>query len=123
MMPFCFSLHIQVGVGKAALRPMLMGDDIAGLGREIRMPFAAPFAAGEAVPLHNGALCRVGMIPVFIIARLPAAMGHDDNLNPRTSDGLVDAAKIVEQPDRVGYRFTVDIFCRRLTGSRCRGRP
>src|SRR5262245_59032160 len=67
-------LHVEIGVGEAALPPMLGGDDVARLRREIRVEFAAPFATCEVMTIHDLALRRAGMVPTLIIARFPAPM-------------------------------------------------
>jgi hypothetical protein len=36
-----FELLIEIRIGEAALRPMLLDDNVAFLRREVRMPFAA----------------------------------------------------------------------------------
>jgi hypothetical protein len=38
--PLLLQPEIQVGVGEAALSPMLPGDDVARLRREVGVPFA-----------------------------------------------------------------------------------
>jgi hypothetical protein len=42
-------LLIEVRVGEAALRPVLLDDDVAWLRDEVRVPFAAPGAFGEGL--------------------------------------------------------------------------
>ena len=37
-----FQLKVEIGVGKAALGPVLLDDDVAFLRHEVGMPFAAP---------------------------------------------------------------------------------
>jgi len=39
--------EIEIGIGKAAGAPMLGDDNVAGLWREIGMPFAAPCPARD----------------------------------------------------------------------------
>ena len=72
-------LLVEVGVGEAALRPVLLGDDVARLRREVGMPFAAPFAAGEGMARHHRLLRRIGVLPVLVVAGFPPAMRrHED---------------------------------------------
>src|SRR5258706_12965743 len=51
-----FELLIEIGVGETALRPMLLDDDVAVLGREVRMPFTAPGSFGKSLPFTRGNL-------------------------------------------------------------------
>jgi hypothetical protein len=101
--------EIQVGVGEAALPPMLFGDDVARLRREVGVPFAAPFAAREVVLLHDASLGGVWMVPVLIVARLPPPVWDDDNLNARRSYGAIQPAQVIKKPDLSGDRLEARI--------------
>ena len=52
--------------------------------------------------LHDGLLARAGVAPGLVIARLPSAMRHDEDLDAGTAHRAVDGPQIVEQPDVVG---------------------
>jgi hypothetical protein len=41
-MPCCFQLLVEIGIGEAALRAMLLNDDVAGLHLDIVVERAAP---------------------------------------------------------------------------------
>src|ERR1700678_1229666 len=72
-------LRVQIGIGEAALSPMFLGHDITLLRGEVRMPVAAPLAACERVTAHDADLRRIGMVPIFIVARFPSAMRGNKN--------------------------------------------
>src|SRR5262249_11586179 len=89
----------------AALTPVLMGDEVARFRYEVRMPFATPFAAREAVALHDGSLGGVGMIPILVVAGLPAPVWDDHHLDASDADRAIQPTQIVEEPDFVGDRL------------------
>ena len=45
------------------------------------------------------------MVPVFIVAGLPAAMRHDEDLDPGLANRGGDGSQIVEQSDFLGDAF------------------
>ena len=93
---FLLQQEIQVGIGEAALPPMLLCDEVAGLRRKVRVPFAAPFAARKTVALHDQSLSRVGMVPILIIARFPAPVRDDHHLDISVADGAIQSAQVIE---------------------------
>ena len=101
--------EIQVGVGEAALPPMLMGDEVARLRREVRVPIAAPFATRETVALHDRLLGRVGMIPVLIVTWFPAPVRDDHHLDVRGADGAIQSAQVIKEPDLISDRLDARI--------------
>src|ERR1700720_572765 len=74
-----FQLLIEVRIREPALTPVLLDDYVAILRGKIRIPLPAPFAAREIMALHDPKLSWAGMAPGFIVAWLPATMGHDEN--------------------------------------------
>src|ERR1700730_2400510 len=97
-------LLIQIGIGEAALRPMLLYDDVAVFGYKIGVPFAAPFAASERFSCHHGDLSRVGVAPALIVARLPATMRNEENAHSGSANGQINRLQIGEQPDLFRHR-------------------
>jgi hypothetical protein len=49
--PPLFELGIQIGVGEAALRPVLKHEDVAMAGAEFGMELSAPTSGSEALGL------------------------------------------------------------------------
>src|SRR5271165_3818696 len=74
-------LQIEVGAGKPVLAPMLFDHDIARLGREVRMPVAAPGALRKDGPSVGQDLPRAGITPSIIITLAPAPVRDVENRN------------------------------------------
>ncbi len=49
--PMLCELGVEVGIGEAALCPVLKHDDVASAGAELGMELSAPRSGGEAVDL------------------------------------------------------------------------
>jgi hypothetical protein len=45
--PPLLELSVEIGIGEAALRPVLEHDDVAGLGTELGMELSTPTSGGE----------------------------------------------------------------------------
>src|SRR3984893_5345877 len=97
-----FKLKVEIGVGKTALAPVLVDDDVAFLRHKVRMPFSAPRPRCERVALLYQTLSRIRMIPVIVIAGLPAAMRYVEDLDIGFAGGIDGDAEIVEQSDVCG---------------------
>ena len=95
-------LLIEVGVGKAALSPMFLNNDVAGRGRKVRIPVAAPLPSGERMTIHDRDLRRIGIIPVLIVPGLPAPVRDEDGLDPRFPCGGPDRLHVCDQVDLGG---------------------
>ncbi|MDT4851157.1 hypothetical protein FQZ97_853290 [compost metagenome] len=91
--------QIQVGVGESARAPMLGNDGVAWPGREIGVPFAAPFTPCEVMAVHDLALGGRRVVPVLVVARFPAPMRHDEHRNATGADGTIQRTQVVEQAD------------------------
>ncbi|SED20375.1 hypothetical protein SAMN04490356_7410 [Streptomyces melanosporofaciens] len=96
-------LHIQVGVGEPALRPVLMGHHLPRPRLEVRMELPTPGVPGEAVPDHDVPLGRVGVGPRLVVTRLPAAVRDEHHPHPGLPGGADDGAQIVQQTDLLGH--------------------
>jgi hypothetical protein len=84
--PPLFELGVEIGIGEAALPPVLMHNDVAIARAEFGMELSASTSASEAVALVRPHLGRVHMLPPDIVAFSPAVMRHDDDLDTRRSD-------------------------------------
>ena len=100
-----FELLVEIGVGKAALGPMLLDDNVAFLRHEVRMPFAAPGSLGKSLPFTRGDLAWVWVSPLSVITRLPAVMRHDEKLNFSSAHRRNDLAQMVEEMLFLGDLF------------------
>ena len=100
-----FELLIEIGVGKAALGPMLLDDDVAFLGHEVRMPFTAPGSFGKSLPFTRGDLAWVRVSPLSVITRLPAMVRHDEELNLCSAHCRNDPAQMIEKVFFLGDLF------------------
>src|SRR5262245_970711 len=69
-------LQIQICVGEAAGTPMLCGDNLAWLGRELGADLTAPRAVFEALVHPRRFLNRGNVLPSLIVARTVSMM-HD----------------------------------------------
>ena len=87
----------KLGVGEATLGPMLLDDNVAFPGREVRMPFAAPGSFGKSLPLSRGDLAWVWMFPLDVITGLPAMVWHDEQLNFCSARGSDNLSHMIEQ--------------------------
>ena len=84
---------------------MFFDDDVAGLRREIRMPFAASRTGGKHLHLGRSNLVRRRVISVVKIAPLPAAMRGDENLNASFTDRRRNGSQVIQQPNVLGDAF------------------
>ena len=100
-----FELLIEIGIGEAALRPMFLDDDVAFLGHEVWMPFAAPGSFGKSLPFTRGDLAWITVSPLDVITRLPAMMRHDEKLNLCSARCRNDLAQMVEEIFFLGDLF------------------
>ena len=100
-----FELLIEIGIGKAALGPMLLDDNVAFLGHEVRMPFTAPGSFGKSLPFTRGDLAWVWVSPLSVITRLPAMMRHDEKLNLCSARCRNDLAQMIEKVLFLGDLF------------------
>src|SRR5918996_1835882 len=92
-------LGVEIGIGKAALRPVLEHDDVAVARAEFRMELTAPSSGGEALGLVHPNLAWIHMFPPKIVAFSPAVMRHDDDLDTRRSDHGNQLAHVVVEAD------------------------
>jgi hypothetical protein len=95
-------LGVKVGIGEAALPPVLKHGDVAMLGAELGMELSAPTSGGEALTLVRPNVGWVHMLPPNIVAFSPAVMRHDDDLDTRRSDRRNQLAHVVVEADRFG---------------------
>src|SRR6266850_523710 len=79
-------LGIEIGIGEAALPPVLQHDDVAVARAEFGMELSAPTSGGKALALVRPNLSWVHMLPPNIFAFSPAVMRHDDDLDTCRSD-------------------------------------
>jgi hypothetical protein len=64
-----FKLLVEVSVGKAALRPMLLDDDVSLLRDKVRMPLTAPSTLRKNLVLSPGELPGIRVLPMDVVAR------------------------------------------------------
>src|SRR6202047_1705998 len=76
-----FKLLVEVSVSKAALRPVLLDDDVSLLREKVRMPLTAPSTLREDLVLSPGKLPGSRVLPMGIVARFPAMMRNDKDLD------------------------------------------
>src|SRR5258708_3965720 len=88
--PALLELKIKVGTGKAAVGPVLLDDDVAGLRHKVGMPVPAPLSLYESASLRvfhqargeqlrlRPALARIRKSPALAIARLISAVGNEE---------------------------------------------
>jgi hypothetical protein len=74
-----FKLLVKVSISKAALRPMLLDDDVSLLRDKVRMPVTAPSILREDLVLSPGELPGSCVFPMGVVARFPAMMGNDED--------------------------------------------
>jgi hypothetical protein len=98
-------LGVEIGVGEAALRPVLMDDDITLLWAELRIELAAPCAAFERLRGNTRLLERRHVSPAVEVVRVGPVMRHDEDLDLRGTGGRDDLAQIVEHAGRIGGRL------------------
>src|ERR1700677_5016777 len=89
-------LQIKIGVGKAAGSPMLVDNDIAGLGLEVVVERSSPTVFGEDLPASRGELIRRGIGKGDVIARLPARMRHKEDLQSASPRGRDHLAQMIQ---------------------------
>jgi len=77
--PVLLKLLVEVSVSKAALRPVLLDDDVSLLRDKIRMPLTAPGTLREDLVLSPGQLPGSCVLPMGVVSRLPAMMGKDED--------------------------------------------
>lgn len=80
-------LHVEVSIGKSALPPVLMGDDITVSRREINVKLTAPASLRKRMPAHDALLGRIDVLPALVVAGFPLAMRNDEDTNAGSSDG------------------------------------
>jgi hypothetical protein len=68
-----FKLLVEVSVGKAALRPMLLDDDVSLVRDKVRMPLTAPSTLCENLVLSAGDLPGIRVLPMGVVAGFPAS--------------------------------------------------
>ena len=73
-----FELLVEIRVGKATLRPMLLDNDIGLPGNKIRVPLTAPCPFGEGLPFARGNLAGVRVFPLRVVTRFRAMVRHDE---------------------------------------------
>ena len=97
-----FAAGLRAGLAAAVVMLVSAGPiadqkaPISGLDG-IGMPFAAPFTACEVVHVHDFALGRGRVIPVFVVTFFPAMMGYDDHRNVQVAHRAIEFAQVVEQ--------------------------
>jgi hypothetical protein len=64
-------LGVEIGMGEAALPPVLQHDDVTIAGTEFGMERSAPTAGGEALALVRPNLSWVHMLPPLVVAFVP----------------------------------------------------
>src|SRR6267143_889509 len=97
-----FELGVEVGIGEAALRPVLKHDDVTIAGTELGMELSAPSSGGEAAALVRPNLGRAHMLPSLVVTFAPAGMRHDDDLDARPSDRWNQPAHVAVEADLFG---------------------
>src|SRR5260370_14373493 len=100
--PMLFELGVEIGIGEAALCPVLKHDDVAIAGAELGMELSAPASGSESLDLVPQNLAWVHMLPPSIVAFSPAVMRHDDDLDTRRADRRNQLAHVVIEADRFG---------------------
>jgi hypothetical protein len=95
-------LRVEIGIGKAALCPVLEHDDVAMVGAEFGMELSAPTSRREGLGLVHPNLGWVHMPPPLEVAFAPTVMRHDDDLDTRRSDRWDQLAHVLVQPDCFG---------------------
>src|SRR3989442_668620 len=100
--PMLCELGVEVGIGEAALCPVLKHDDVASAGTELGMELSAPRSGGECVDLVPLNLGGVHMLPPLVVVFAPAVMRHDDDLDTRRPDRRNQLAHVVVETDRFG---------------------
>ncbi len=93
---------VEIGVGESARAPVFLYHDVVRLRGEVGMPLATPAAAGEHLLSAGRDLVWSGVVPALVVARLPAAVGHDEHLDTRVPDGGQDSSEVVQQADLLG---------------------
>ena len=103
-----FELLVEIRVGKATLRPMLLDNDIALPGNKIRVPLTAPCPFGEGLPFARGHLAGVRVFPLRVVTRFRAMVRHDEQLNFRSACCRDDLPQMVKKiflhGDRLDHR-------------------
>jgi hypothetical protein len=74
-----FKLLVEISISKAALRPVLLDDDVSLLRDKVRMPITAPSTPREDLALSRGELPGSRVLPMGVVARFPATMGNDED--------------------------------------------
>ena len=103
--PPLFELGVEIGIGEAALCPVLKHDDVAMVRTKFGMELSAPTSGCEGLGLVRPNLGWVHMLPPFIVAFLPVMMRYDDDLDTRRSDRSNQLAHIIIAADRFGRLF------------------
>src|SRR5262245_34252752 len=90
-------LHVEVGIGEAALPPVLPDDNITVARREIGMELASLRSLRERVAFHDAPLGGIDVLPALVVALFPLAMWDDEDTNAGRPGSGVDRAQVVEQ--------------------------
>jgi hypothetical protein len=72
-------VEVKVSVGKAALCPMLLDNNVTLLRDKIWMPLPAPGTLREDLVLSTGELPSSRVLPMGIVSRFPAVMGNNED--------------------------------------------
>src|SRR5467141_3029499 len=97
-----FELGIEIGIGEAALCPVLKHDNVPMVGTELGMELSAPTSGSERLGLVHPNLGWIHMLPPLVVAFSPAVMRHDHHLDTRRSDRGNQLAHVVVEADRFG---------------------
>src|SRR5271170_947608 len=100
-----FQLGVEVGIGKAVLRPMLENYDVSGFGAELWMPFATPRIDRERLSILCVYLGGIYVLPTLEISVARPMMRNDENLDPRRSYGRYQLSHVRIKADRICGRL------------------
>jgi hypothetical protein len=92
-------LVLEIGVRKAARRPVFSDDDVALLNLKVIVKGAAPCAFRKRLTLAGAELVGRRILPVHVIARFPAVMGHVIDLDAGLAGCAHNGAQVVEKID------------------------
>src|SRR5713101_7075294 len=99
--PLC-ELGVEIGIGEAALPPVLKHDDVTIARAKFGMELSAPTSGGEAVGLVRPNLGWVHMLPPLVVAFSPAVMRQDEDLDKRSAGRKNQLTHVVVEADRFG---------------------
>src|SRR5262245_46251281 len=92
-------LHVEVGIGEAALSPVLPDDDVTVPRREIGMELTSPRSLREVMVLLDVPLSGIDVPPALIVPLFPLAMRDDEDANASVPGRSVDRTQVLEQTD------------------------